>query len=133
MSANDIILTHSKPDHQQDKSNNTAGPWSSFSTIPSAGPAFEHESGWDAAAIVRQPQHSHDVDEHGGEIDVPAVFAGGVVVGKDVVVVVEALAYGAERHAQVLGGVDVAVVGLVAPHVGGTVDQPGGVETQGVA
>lgn len=63
----------------------------------------------------------------------PSILAGGVVVRKDMVVVVEALPYSSESHSQVLHRVDVLVVRLVAPHVGSAVDQPGGVQAQGVA
>ena len=42
------------------------------------------------------------------------------------------LTYGTEGHKLVLPGVDAGVVRPVAPHVGGAVDQPGGVEDQGV-
>lgn len=40
--------------------------------------------------------------------------------------------YSAERDKLVLPGVDVLVIGPVPPHVSRTVDQPGGVEHQGV-
>lgn len=41
--------------------------------------------------VISQPQGSHAVDEECGEVDVPAILTGRVVVGKGVVVVVEAL------------------------------------------
>lgn len=41
--------------------------------------------------IISQAQGSHAVNEECGEVEVPAVLAGGVVIGKGVVVVVEAL------------------------------------------
>lgn len=40
--------------------------------------------------------------------------------------------YSAERDKLVLPGVDALVIGPVSPHVSGTVDQPGGVQHQGV-
>lgn len=40
--------------------------------------------------------------------------------------------YSAERDKLVLPWVDALVIGPVAPHVGGAVDQPGGVQHQGV-
>lgn len=40
--------------------------------------------------------------------------------------------YGTERDKLVLPWVDVLVIGTVPPHVSGAVDQPGGVQHQGV-
>lgn len=40
--------------------------------------------------------------------------------------------YGAERDKLVFPGVDGLIVGPVPPHVSGAVDQPGGVQHQGV-
>lgn len=42
--------------------------------------------------LTRQAQKTHQVDEAGGQVDLPAVLAGGVVVWKRVVVIMEALA-----------------------------------------
>ena len=43
--------------------------------------------------VISQAEGSHAVDEERGEVDVPAVLTGRVVIGEGVVVVVEALAW----------------------------------------
>ena len=48
--------------------------------------------------VVSQAQGSHAVDEERGEVDVPAVLTGRVVIGEGVVVVVEALACNRSRE-----------------------------------
>jgi len=75
----------------------------------------------------------HEVDKHGRHVEAPSVLAGRVVTWKDVVVVVESLTHGADRHEDVLRGVDALIVRLVAPHVRGAVDEPRAVESQRVA
>lgn len=43
-------------------------------------------------AVGRQAQVAHEVDEAGGQVQLAAELAGGVVVGEGMVVIVEALA-----------------------------------------
>ena len=74
-----------------------------------------------------------EVDEHGREVDPPAVLAGRVVLRERVVVVVVAVTEHHHRHEHVLGGVDVLVVGSHAPHVRRAVDAPHSVQRQHVA
>lgn len=43
-----------------------------------------------ALGVAGQAQETHEVDEAGGQIELPAVLAGGVVEGERVVVIMEA-------------------------------------------
>jgi len=80
-----------------------------------------------ALGVAGQAKETHEVDETGGQIELPAVLTGGVVEGERMVVIMEAFTYGTEGDKSVLPGVNGAVVGPVSPHVCGAVDQPGGV------
>ena len=52
----------------------------------------------DFLPVICQTEGSHAVDEECGEVDVPAVLTGGVVIGKGVMVVVEALAWNKNKE-----------------------------------
>lgn len=95
--------------------------------------AAADDVGTDDLEVVGLAEPGHGVDEDGGEVEAPAQLAGGVVPGEGVVVVVEALADGADDDGEVLARADVAVVGLAAPHVRGAVHQPRHVERPAVA
>lgn len=47
----------------------------------------------DPLAVLGQAQAAHEVDEAGGEVQLAAKLAGGVVVGEGVVVVVESFTW----------------------------------------
>lgn len=49
-------------------------------------------------AILSQAQKAHEVDEAGGEVQLAAVLAGGIVVGESVVVVVKSLTWTSQRN-----------------------------------
>lgn len=49
-------------------------------------------------ALTRQTQKKHEVNEAGGQVDLAAVLAGGVVVWKRVVVIMEALTLKKKQH-----------------------------------
>ena len=79
-------------------------------------------------AIGYQSEQCHKIDEERGGVEFPAMLAGGIIRREHVVVVVVALAAGAEGDATVLGRVDTPVVRSVAPEVSDTVDGPGDIE-----
>lgn len=106
---------------------------SSFGTVASASLALHHNSRRYSLAIKRQPDRCHEINKHSGDVEMPAIFTSGVVVRKDVVVVMETLADGAEGNAQILRGVDSFIIGPVPPHMGSWINQPCGVETQCIA
>ena len=83
--------------------------------------------------MAGKSKRGHRIDEEGGRVKHPAVLARGVIRREDVVVVVESLAAGAERHPGVLSRVDVLVVRPVAPQVRDAVDRPGNVQDSHVA
>lgn len=62
----------------------------------------------------------------------PAILTGGVVVGKGVVVVVEALTHSSQRNQDILSGLNVLVIWAISKHVGSAVHQPGGIEHYGI-
>lgn len=87
----------------------------------------EHQLLGHTLTVTGQTQQTHQVNEAGGQVDLPAVLAGGVVVWKRVVVIMVALTYCTEGDESVLSGVDVAVVRSVPPHVCSAVHQPRGI------
>ncbi len=79
-------------------------------------------------SVVGQSNGRHEVNEHGGEVQGVPPFAGAVVLGKRVVVVVEAFAQGKEGHEPIFHRGNVDIVGFPSPHVSSRVDQEGGVQ-----
>ena len=94
-------------------------------------PSLDHAEGG-LFHVVGLSEVIHTVYKHCGDIEVPAVFTGGVVTGEGVVEVVEPLPHSAQGHAQILRGVDPFVIGFSAPQVGETVHWPCGVQQKTV-
>ena len=90
--------------------------------------ASEHHVVRHLLAVCHLADGGEKVNEHTGRVELPVELTRRVVVREHVVVVVVALADRAERHEEVLDGVDVLVVRLVAPHVRDAVHAPRDVE-----
>lgn len=84
-------------------------------------------------AIISPAYHGHQVNEHGGQVVLDAILRSGVIPRKGVVVVVEALADGAEVNEEVLRRRDALVIRPLAPHVRRAVHQPGHVQHEAVS
>ena len=76
-------------------------------------------------SAVDPAERGEAINEKGSQIQLPAILTRAVVGRKGVVVVVEAFADRSESDEEVLGWVDISVIGLVTPHVGSAVDEPG--------
>ena len=100
--------------------------------VASALLATEHHIVRHLLAIRHLADEREKVNEHAGRVELPVELARRVVVREHVVVVVVALADRTECHKEVLDGVDVLVVRLVAPQVGDAVHAPGHVQREGV-
>ena len=94
--------------------------------------ASEHHVVRHLLAVSHLADGGEKVNEDTGRVELPVELTRRVVVREHVVVVVVALANRAERHEEVLDGVDVLVVRFVAPHVRDTVHAPRDVERDGV-
>jgi hypothetical protein len=87
----------------------------------------------DLFAVIRKSKICKKIDEKAGNVDMPAVFACGIVMWKRMVIVMKTLTHSTERHYPILSRIDLGVIRSVPPHVRGAVDQPGSVEIQTVA
>lgn len=96
-----------------------------------AGPqsALHYGGSVDFASLVDQAEPGAQVNEGCGDVQVLAELGGCVVVGERVVVVVETLAQRVVDHVRRLARLNLGVVGTVAVVVGGTVHQPGAVQS----
>ena len=101
-----------------------------FRAITSSLLPSKHCLVWHFLAVINLSDKSHEVNDHRGEVDIPAKLAGGVILWEHMVVIVVALPYCSKCHKEILCWVDVLVIGLVAPHVSSTVNKPGDVEGQ---
>ena len=95
--------------------------------------ATEHHLVRHLLAIRHLADEREEVDEDAGRVELPVELARRVVVREHVVVVVVALADRPERDKEVLDGVDVLVVRLVAPQVRDAVHAPRHVQRDRVA
>lgn len=119
----------------QAQSNVTAGSHEAKSgrSIPGAFHASSDHFFRHCLAVACQSKEAHQINEEGGKVQPPAMLAGGVIRRKDMVIVVEALAAGAESNADVFGWVDAPVVRSVSPEVSDTVDGPRDIKDSHVA
>lgn len=102
--------------------------------IASSSTSLKNHLGAHFASIIRLTDQEHEVNERFARIEPRRAELGrGIVVRERVMIVVKALAHGANAHKQVLGRVDRLVVGSVAPHVRGAIHQPGQVEQNDIA
>ena len=69
-------------------------------------------------AVVGKAKSEHGVNEQSCEIQFPAIFAGGIVTGEGVVVIVEAFSNSSKSDKGILHWIDEAVVRLVAIEMG---------------
>jgi len=101
--------------------------------VTSAEHTLVNSFGVDGLKIVSPTNASHQINEDHGQIDLPAQLASPVIVGKGVVVVVPSLANSAPGDKSVFRWTDTLVIRPQANHVSGRVDQPGHVQSPGVA
>lgn len=102
--------------------------------ITSASSTLQDHFGAHFSSIVGLADQRHKVNERFARVEpLGAVLGGRIVVRERVMIVVKALADGAQANKQVFGRVDCLVVWLVAEHVCEAVYEPGEVKQYDVA